>query len=314
MKLFSKVLLKSKYKLNIYYSDKEINFLFDDLDNSEIKIYKLYTSLEKLCKENDDFSLFKTTSKLIKVINTCLESSNFSIEIQKNHNLQFEIKSDFFNNGSIKISIPEIYDFKSPGEIDSLKQYISIYKSQSKEDAAIKSFKGTEILDDLDKILISKWIHPHKIIKFNLLYSTKDGDSSSTFHYYCDGIFPTLVVVKEDSSYKMIFGGYSTHTWQVPNGSSGYYSKAPDSFLFNLTKKEKYELTDNLSNYAVYRHSSYGPIFGYSNSNADLYLYNGSTCYCNKYSYNTGSYNLLGKSGQTSFSYKVYEVYQVIFE
>ena len=48
-----------------------------------------------------------------------------------------------------------------------------------------------------EKKMISKWIHPKKIIRFNMLYSAnKDGDRSSTFHYYCDGIFPTLTVIE----------------------------------------------------------------------------------------------------------------------
>ena len=182
-----------------------------------------------------------------------------------------------------------------------------------KEQTAINSFKGGNILDENDKILISKWIHPEKIIKFNLLYSTKDSDSGSTFHYYCDGIFPTIVIVKEQNSYNMKFGGYSTNSWQTPNGTSTY-SRAPDSFLFNLTRKEKYELIDPLSRNAIYKHPSYGPVFGNSGGNSDLFLYNGSTSYCQKYSYNTGNYNLLGKSGQTSFNYSIYEVYHVIFD
>ena len=40
-----------------------------------------------------------------------------------------------------------------------------------KNDAAIKSFIGTSILKDEEKILISEWIDPKKIFKFNLLYS-----------------------------------------------------------------------------------------------------------------------------------------------
>ena len=227
--------------------------------------------------------------------------------------LILEIKNDFFKNKSLKIEVPP-FNIQSDEELENLKDKISIYQFQSKEDAALKSFKGTEILDDTDKLLISKWIHPHKIIKFNLLYSTtKDSNSASTFHYCCDGISPTIVIVKEENSYNMKFGGYTTHTWLTPyNGA--VESRAPGSFLFNLTKKEKYELNDQLEKYAIYKHYSYGPIFGYTSSDADLFLYNGSTSYCNKKSYNSGNYNIIGQSGKTSFSYKVYEVYQVIFE
>ena len=312
MKLFKK-LIENKYKLNIYYSDKELNFLLDELEDPEIKIYELNISLKDLQKKNEDFSFFKTTKIFINSINTVIESNNFSIEKTNNNTLMLGMKNDLFNKGIITVEIPERKDLELKEELESLKNYMDKFKTQTKDEAAINSFKGTEILDESDKILISQWIHPHKIVKFNLLYTTKDSNSASTFHYYCDGIYPTLVIVKEDSSYKMKFGGYTTGTWLTPNGSATY-SRAPGSFLFNLTKKEKYDLNDSLCQYAIYKNSSYGPIFGYSNSNADLYLYNGNTCYCNKYSYNTGNYNLLGQSGQTSFSYKMYEVYHVIFD
>ena len=57
--------------------------------------------------------------------------------------------------------------------------------------------------------MISNWIHPDKVIKFNLLFSSdKDGDRANTFHQICDGIFPTITVIQDTSGRK--FGGYST--------------------------------------------------------------------------------------------------------
>ena len=50
MKLFKK-LIENKYKLNIYYSDKELNFLLDELEDPEIKIYELNISLKDLQKK-----------------------------------------------------------------------------------------------------------------------------------------------------------------------------------------------------------------------------------------------------------------------
>ena len=313
MKILKKPKLGEKYKLNVHYSDKDLIFLIDDIENEEIKLYKLKTSFENLKNKNEDFYLFQSTQKFIDIIDICIESNNFSIKLKKKNILIFEIKNDFFKNKSLQIEIPEFF-IKYDEELENLKENIFAYQYQSKDYAALKSFKGSEILDDSDKILISKWIHPHKIIKFNLLFSTnKDGDSASTFHYYCDGISPTVVIVKEENSYKMKFGGYTTHTWLSPYNSS-CQSRAPGSFLFNLTKKEKYELNDQFNQCAIYKQYNLGPIFGYSNNNADLYLYNGSTSYCNKYSYNSGNNNIIGQSGKTSFAYKVYEVYQVIFE
>ena len=163
-----------------------------------------------------------------------------------------------------------------------------------------------------EKKLISKWISPNKVIKFNLLFSTnKDGDSSSTFHYYCDGIFPTVTVVLDTSGRR--FGGYSTQNW-CQSTVGGNYARAPGSFIFNLSNKQKYDLIKFNAN-AVYRYNSYGPTFGGGN---DLYLANScrsnTSSYCNKSSYNTGNNNLLGNSSSTSFQVSYYEVYQVVFE
>lgn len=69
-------------------------------------------------------------------------------------------------------------------------------KEKDENEAAVKSFQGTFFLKNEEKMMISKWIHPNKLIKFNLLFSTdKDGDSYATFHYYCDGVFPTVTVI-----------------------------------------------------------------------------------------------------------------------
>lgn len=86
---------------------------------------------------------------------------------------------------------------------------------------AKKSFYGGSILRDEDKVLISKWIDPNKIIKFNLLYdSNKEGTSYSYFHDYCDNTSPIVIVIKDNSG--RIFGGYSTQSFRQP--TNGYYN------------------------------------------------------------------------------------------
>ena len=50
-----------------------------------------------------------------------------------------------------------------------------------------------------------------KVIKFNVLFSNdKHNDYSSTFHYYYDVIFLTVVEVLDTSGRRF---GYSTHNW-----------------------------------------------------------------------------------------------------
>ena len=110
------------------------------------------------------------------------------------------------------------------------------------------------------------------------------------------------------------FGGYSTQNWcQSPIGAS--YSRAPGSFIFNLSNKQKYDLVEFNTN-AVYRYNSYGPTFG---GGHNLCIANScksnTSSYCSKHAtYKTGDNNLLGNSGQTNFQVSNYEVYQVVFE
>ena len=121
MKVFKKSKLNDKYKLNIHYSDKDLIFLIDDIENEEIKLYKLKTTLENLKKKNEDFYLFQSTQKFIEIMSVCIESNNCSTELKKNNILILEIKNDFFKNKSLQIEIPEFY-IKYDEELENLKE------------------------------------------------------------------------------------------------------------------------------------------------------------------------------------------------
>ena len=279
----------------------------------------------------EDFEIFnyKKAEKFFKsIIKKCIDSDKYNIKYD-NNNVIFELNSEIFENVSAKIKIPnKDFDLNLKTQVESLALAISeidkkLNKNEkwnkkpnnkkSKEEAAINSFEGTSFLVDEEKKLISEWIDPYKILTFNLLYTNaKDSDSSSYFHYYCDGVYPTVTIIYDTSGRK--FGGYCTQNWaQSPVG--GCTSRAEGSFIFNLSNKSKYELINPLDTNAINRSNSYGPYFGVG---SDLCIANGcksnSNSYCSKSSYNTGSYNLLGGSGSTSFQVSYYEVYHVIRE
>ena len=146
-----------------------------------------------------------------------------------------------------------------------------------------------------------------------MLFSTsKDGDSSLTFHKYCDGESPTVIIVRDTSGIK--FGGYSTQSWsQSTCGASN--SRAPCSFIFNLSNKKRYDLIDQLNTSAIGRSNTYGPTFGEGH---DLYISDecrsNANSKCKKSSYNTGNNNLFVLSGSTNFQVSIYEVFKVVFE
>ena len=187
-------------------------------------------------------------------------------------------------------------------------------QKQNKIKFAKQTFETTNILNDEEKILISEWIHPKKVLKFNMVFNTsKDGSSASTFHYYCDGVSPTVTIVRDTNGNK--FGGYTTSTWNQP-GPGANYGRDQNAFIFNLSKKIKYLQTDKFVQRSIYRHNSYGPVFG---SGYCLYLANGCTGNGESYTNSTSDYktdgkNLFGNSGTTNFQVSYYEVYHVVEE
>lgn len=97
--------------------------------------------------------------------------------------------------------------FEMKKEIQRLK-----IKETEKEEAAAKFFGKASILKDDGKKLIKKWILQNKVLSFNMLFNlVTDGDSSSTFHCYCEGIFPTVTIILDTKGNK--FRGYSTTSW-----------------------------------------------------------------------------------------------------
>ena len=325
---------KNFFKFTLDSKEDNATFFVQNLKDFPIKTYELKITMDDIEKmeEFENFK-FKNMEKLCNIIRKYINSDKYEIIFGNDENyIKFRIKSELFENDQVDFKIPEKgVDLNIKTEIDALKvnfdeinkiigdnKEFFYEKSKTKEECAKKSFYGTSILNDEDKILISKFIDPHRKIKFNLLYSSsKDGFTSAYFHDYCDNTFPILIVIYDSSSRR--FGGYSTQSFRQP--SNGYYNgRAPDSFLFSLTNKQKYELFDQTSANAIYRYNSYGPCFGYHSSGTgyyDLYISNNSnssSCNCYKNIYNTGSYNLLGGSGQTSFTISYIEAYQVIFE
>jgi len=137
-----------------------------------------------------------------------------------------------------------------------------------------------------------------------LLYrGTRDGFSASAFHSRCNGLGPTITVVKSD----YIFGGYNPNSW----ASSGNYQKASGSFLFCLTNAWS---SSPLKFSWRHHHGpldkpSYGPTFG---SGHDLHISNG--CNTNQYSYTNfpNSYqDTMGKSTNTFAGSKYFTVSEI---
>ena len=221
--------------------------------------------------------------------------------------------SDQLDNSKNEIKkISEEYS-KTKNELNALKKEKEdkiLLKKNNKIKYAKESFEGSQIINDEEKVLISEWIDEKKIFKFNMVFSSrKDGTSASNFHYNCDGVSPTVVIIKDTNGNK--FGGYTTSSWaQSPVG--GTYARDQNAFTFSLSKKIKISQKDKFTKYSIYRNNSYGPTFG----SHFLYISDGCTGNQSSYTNTRGEYdsnnNLLGNSGQTYFQVNCYEVYHVI--
>ena len=197
---------KTSYNFNLIDKEGELTFKFQNLNEFPIKIYELKIDFEKLKQYDENFDVFTKSERLTKTIKASIDTNNYSVSFNEEENLViFEIKNIIFDDGVAKLKVPEKeQDLET--QVESLTKIVSELrkemqnikiKDKDKDEAAIKSFAQTAILkDDEEKKMISRWIHPNKIIRFNLLFTTNiDGDRSVNFHYNCDGFFPTVTVI-----------------------------------------------------------------------------------------------------------------------
>lgn len=113
------------------------------------------------------------------------------------------------------------------------------------------------------KKLIEDWIDENANIGFSLRYrATRDGFSGQDFHERCNGLAPTLTIVKAANG--AVFGGYTDIYWDPTDMTKTEEiddDKFKKTFLFSLKNGEKY---DRISKGLVctVRDPKQGPTFG----------------------------------------------------
>ena len=165
----------SAYDFTLINKGEELTFKFEDLKEFPVKLYELKIEFEKLRQLDGNFFMFQTSQIFLNAIKNCIQSENYSVAFSEEDNaVIFEIKNVLFVNGGAKIKIPEQKQ-SLESQVESLTKTVSELrkeiqsmkiKESEKEEAAIKSFEQTSFLKDEEKKIISKWIHPNKVIKF----------------------------------------------------------------------------------------------------------------------------------------------------
>ena len=190
--------------------------------------------LEKLINENDklikDNSELKKENAQLKVEKDALKQENSLL--QKDINTfreQMQSHLEMLSNTSTK----------------------AIYENDT-------IIKNNIITDQSDLEIVYKWISPNKKIVSRLLYqATKDGDKADTFHKLCDGISPTLTLIKTDKGKR--FGGYTESKWEPSQVT--IWKKDEYAFIFSIDKRKKYKTTN--PDRSICCNANDGPCFGY---------------------------------------------------
>jgi len=131
---------------------------------------------------------------------------------------------------------------------------------------------------------INKLLKPVDMEMQGLLYqASKDDDSSSSFHSRCDAKGATVVIIETTKG--TVFGGFTDAAWS----SSAGYSTSYNAFLFRLRPSMKRYYKKGGSANAIYRHSSYGPVFG---NGFDLAIFTNCRDYATSYTTGGNQYDV----------------------
>ena len=324
------IAIKKNDLLKLEFSNK---YNFDVLN--KIKYFAGFDSIDEIF-EQFKYELTKTNLKLLEENNFI--KINIPIEIVKIKELSFDLpikmKTD---KEKIDMLISEVNALKK--EINELKiSHENEIKSLKNENIAIKELfnKYVPFLDKLMEVTLEKnknlssisliiekdiekenalvnWIKKKmkiKSLKFELLFRmSENGENSSDFHKYCDGVGPTLILIKTDKD--RIFGGFTPLNWGIKNVE--IYDKLKRTFIFSLNLMKKYDMIDNKKKAITCKNT--GPVFGDWDFGLDYNMKYGSS-YANSCSnfLSNNNLELTGEKGDNdSFTTEEFEVFKVLY-
>ena len=168
-----------KYQRSLFVNTAgpDVTNFFSLLDYEVFGIdYENRDNINILCKHPD-------------IIWKCIETKDISEESLKQVDDDTELLTDLdaihCNNSTMRFQISH-YFFKNPSEL----------------------LPGTQIVNQQYDDKLREWCGDHE---WRLLYrASEHGYTASSFHEYCDGKSPTLVVIKSSGGW--IFGGYTTES------------------------------------------------------------------------------------------------------
>ena len=169
--------------------------------------------------------------------------------------------------------------------------------------------------------LLNSWLSPtlQNIFKENdpvhyktkLIYSSEnDDDKISSFHKYCDGIAPTLILIETKEGFR--YGGFTTQCWESKEES--IFKEDKNAFIFSLDTEKKYEVTDPTK--SIQCSKFWGPYFGEGGAICvpDNFLEEKNAFYQWPSSYDISEKDELTFGQEHIINIAKYEVFEIIIE
>ena len=324
-------------KLNILYNENIICFEAIEENDFPKKEYSVIKTLEELLKIDKYFRLFDNLKEVFDSIKIIISNKNLSV-IKEENALKLKIKNPLTNKEFFIKLLLKVKDVKS--EIESIIPYISSlnnkinslenqikemkiefdnklkimeqkYKEEIRkyhekpENFQKKNFFSQSNIVKLNEIdLILSWFEKKPNSVNLLLNANIDDNFWNAFYNNCGNKPNTMIFIKTTNNIR--FGGFTSSIWPTDGAAQD-----KDSFIFSLSKKQKYKVINQNNAIGVSKNSwiSFGN--GY-----DLYLYNGlrssgGGTYKNSYDIEGNRYDL--NNGNNDFKLSNCEIYQIEF-
>jgi len=229
-------------KLNRFF------LLFLNLGEVNENMIKLINRNEAKVKKEGNFCKLKITNTL--------NNNEFEISLKRKKKDNEKDDKEDENDIDIKDTEPIIKDLKdrldeleeksaqNGKKLQKLEKIVEtinkkfekgVVPSDDMIDYGKKMFESN-IIDIKEEKLIYNWIKT-KIISTELIFDTHvDGDSAAAFKKKCEGVCPTLTIVKTETG--IVFGGYLTCPWRE---KIQYDNNA---FTFSLNPSKMYKITE----------------------------------------------------------------------
>ena len=167
--------------------------------------------------------------------------------------------------------------------------------------------------------LLNSWLSPtlKNIFKEPIHYKTKliyssenDDDKISSFHKYCDGIAPTLILIETKEGFR--YGGFTTQCWESKEES--IFKEDKNAFIFSLDTEKKYDVTDPTK--SIQCSKFWGPYFGEGGAICvpDNFLEEKNAFYQWPSSYDISEKDELTFGQEHIINIAKYEVFEIIIE